>query len=190
MSHRVIAGTARGRRLKMVPGDKTRPVMDRVKEALFNIMGSAIIDSHFLDLFGGTGAIGIEALSRGAAFVRFIDRSKLAVQTIYENLETTGLGDRAEVLHTDALGYLDRSAPRAFEYIYVAPPQYKKLWKDALLKLDANTGHMAPDAIVVVQIDPDEKEDLTLQHLEHYDERRYGNTLLMFFEHVEALGDD
>ncbi|MCI0710512.1 MAG: 16S rRNA (guanine(966)-N(2))-methyltransferase RsmD [Chloroflexi bacterium] len=186
MSHRVIAGTARGHRLKLVPGDSTRPITDRAKEALFSILGSSIIERTFLDLYGGTGAVGIEALSRGASYARFIERNRAAVQTIQENLESTGLKDRAEVLHTDALAYLERAAPRPFEFIYVAPPQYKKLWKKTLLKLEEYPGNMVPDATVIVQIDPAEKEDLPLEHLELYDERRYGKTLLMFFEYVEA----
>lgn len=81
MPIRVIAGAAKGRRLKMVPGDTTRPVMDRVKEALFNILGRGIVGSSFLDLFAGTGSVGIEALSRGAGRVVFIDRHPLAIRT-------------------------------------------------------------------------------------------------------------
>ena len=186
MSHRVIAGTAKGHRLKLVPGDSTRPVTDRVKESLFNILGSSIVDRTFLDLFGGTGAVCIEALSRGVSYARFIERDRVAVQTIYENLETTGLKEQAEVLHTDALAYLERATPRPFEFIYVAPPQYKKLWKKTLLKLEKCRDNMVPDATVIVQIDPSEKEDLPLEYLELYDERRYGKTLLMFFEYIEA----
>ncbi len=91
MSHRVIAGKARGRKLKPVPGDSTRPIMDRVKEALFSIIGTDIIDRTMVDIFAGTGAVGIEALSRGAAHVTFLDIEKSAVQTIYENLKTTQL---------------------------------------------------------------------------------------------------
>jgi 16S rRNA (guanine(966)-N(2))-methyltransferase RsmD len=182
MSHRVIAGSAKGRKLKMAPGEGTRPIMDRVKEALFNILGKNVPDSSLLDLFAGTGAVGIEALSRGAASVRFIDRDRAAIRTIHENLEHCGLADHAEVLHTDALAYLERANTPAFEIIYIAPPQYQDLWKRAMLKLDAHPHHLAPDALVIVQIDPKEREDLTLQHLRLYDERKYGNTLLMFFE--------
>lgn len=188
MSHRVISGKAKGRRLQLVPGDVTRPVMDRVKEALFNILGTGVVDASFLDLFAGTGAVGIEALSRGAAYVRFVDSHRLAIKTVYANLEHTRLGENADVQHTDALVYLSQPATHAFEYIYVAPPQYKGLWKQALEYLDANPDHMAPDATVIVQIDPVEKEDeeLTLHHLELYSEREYGSTLLMFFEALET----
>lgn len=182
MSHRVIAGSAKGRRLKMVPGDSTRPVMDRAKEALFSILGTTVIEASLLDLFAGTGAIGIEALSRGAEKVRFVDNNRAAIRTVHENLETTQLAERAEVVHTDALAYLSQTNPRTFEIIYIAPPQYKQLWKKAMLKLDENPQHLAPDGLIIVQIDPKEKENLTFTHFSAYDERRYGNTIFIFYE--------
>jgi 16S rRNA (guanine966-N2)-methyltransferase len=182
MPIRVIAGTAKGRKLKMVPGASTRPVMDRVKEALFNILGAGVRESSWLDLFAGTGSVGIEALSRGAARVLFIDNDRLAVRTIRENLEHTRLAERAEVLRADAFAYLHRSNPEAFEYIYVAPPQYKGMWKQILLALDADPAHLYPDGVVIVQIDPVEREDVALEVLRPYDERTYGKTLLWFFE--------
>jgi 16S rRNA (guanine(966)-N(2))-methyltransferase RsmD len=156
--------------------------MDRVKEALFNIVGTGIQGASFLDLFAGTGSIGIEALSRGAERVLFIDRDRLAVRTIHENLTITQLAERAEVLRADAFVYLQRPNPEAFEYIYVAPPQYKGMWKEVLLALDANPAHIVPDGSVILQIDPSEREEVTLQTLQVYDERIYGNTLLWFFE--------
>jgi 16S rRNA (guanine966-N2)-methyltransferase len=189
---RVISGTAKGRKLKMVPGDSTRPVMDRVKEALFNILGGGVQGSSWLDLFAGTGSVGIEALSRGAERVLFIDNDRLAVRTIRENLEHTRLVARAEVLRADAFVYLQRPNPEAFEYVYVAPPQYKGMWKQTLLALDANTAHLHPDGVVVVQIDPAEREDVVLEVLRPYDERIYGKTLLWFFERpaVEAEAEE
>lgn len=182
MAVRVIAGSAKGRKLKMVPGDSTRPVMDRVKEALFNILGTGIQGCSLLDLFAGTGSVGIEALSRGAERVLFIDNDRLAIRTIYENLEHTRLTDRAEVRRLDAFAYLQRPDPEAFEYIYVAPPQYQGMWKAVLLALDEYPAHVAWDGVVIVQIDPSERENVTLDVLELYDERTYGNTTLLFFE--------
>ncbi len=182
MSARVIAGKARGRTLKLVPGEGTRPIMDRAKEALFSILSAEVPGSTWLDLFAGTGAVGIEALSRGASEVVFIDQSALAIKTIYENLATTGLADGATVLRQNAFRYLARPASRHFDVVYVAPPQYKGLWKEALLQLDAHAEWLNPDAIVVVQIDPKERENVTLSVLEAYDERTYGKTLLWFFE--------
>lgn len=189
MPIRVISGTAKGRKLKMVPGDSTRPITDRVKEALFNILGAGIPGCSLLDLFAGTGSVGIEALSRGAERVLLIDMDRLAIRTINENLEHTRLTERAEVLRTDAFAYLQRPKPEAFEYIYVAPPQYHGMWKEALLALDANPDHIQLDGIVVAQIDPSEDEEFALTVLERYDERIYGKTKLIFFERVTAEED-
>jgi 16S rRNA (guanine(966)-N(2))-methyltransferase RsmD len=159
--------------------------MDRVKEALFNILGTGLRDASFLDLFAGTGSVGIEALSRGAASALFIDSDRMAIRTIHENLALTGLADRATVLRVSAFDYLRRRQPRAFDYVYIAPPQYKTLWKDALLLLDEAPHHLNPDGVVIVQIDPSEQQPVTLSALEAYDERRYGKTLLWFFERIE-----
>lgn len=186
MSLRVISGTAKGRKLKLVPGDSTRPIMDRVKEALFNILGTGVRGATWLDLFAGTGSVGIEALSRGAERVVFIDNHWPAIRTIRENLAHTKLADRAEVLHGDAFAYLQRAPVEAFEYIYLAPPQYKGMWKEALLALDTNPAHVQHDGIVIVQIDPVEREPIELQALRQFDERIYGNTLLWFLEQPDS----
>lgn len=190
MPIRVIAGSAKGRKLNLVPGDSTRPIMDRVKEALFNILGTGIQGSSFLDLFAGTGSVGIEALSRGAKHALFIDMDRMAIRTIQENLAHTRLADRADVLRTSALAYLQRQHAESFEYIFVAPPQYKGMWREALLLLDHNPFHLHPDGVVIVQIDPSEREDVALEVLELYDERSYGNTLLLFYERPAPDGDD
>lgn len=182
---RVIAGKARGRRLKAVPGDTTRPITDRTKESVFNILGADIQGSTLLDLFGGTGSVGIEALSRGAAFVRFLDLNRRAVATIQENLENTGLKEGAEVIQVDAFALLARTPDRAFDYIYIAPPQYKALWKRALLEIDARPGWLSEDAWVIVQIHPAEYEELELKNLAWFDKRQYGSTLVVFYERPE-----
>src|SRR5215213_7639187 len=138
MPLRVIAGSAKGRRLKLVPGDTTRPIMDRVKEALFSILGRDIVDAAVLDLFAGTGSVGIEALSRGAAHVTFVDLERQAVETIKANLDLTRLAERANVRRADALALLNNPPDRRYEFIYVAPPQYKGLWVKVIEALEAN----------------------------------------------------
>lgn len=178
---RVITGKAKGHILESVPGDITRPIMDRVKESLFNILGADIRAATMLDLFGGTGAVGIEALSRGAAFVRFVDRHPLAVRTIKSNLEKTRLGDDAQVLHQDAFDLLQQDADRRFDYVYIAPPQYQRIWLQALRSLDARPQWLTDYAWVIVQIDPVEEEPVTLKHLQEFDRRQYGSTLLLFY---------
>jgi 16S rRNA (guanine(966)-N(2))-methyltransferase RsmD len=179
---RVIAGLAKGRRLKFVPGNSTRPIMDRVKENVFNIIGYGIRHTAFLDLFGGTGSVGIEALSRGAHHVLFIDADKLAVKTIKENLGIVGFSEQAQVLCGDALSYLRSKPHTSFDFIYIAPPQYKNLWIESLKLIDAQPQWLNPDGQAIVQIDPKEYEELALTHLVLADQRKYGSTLLCFYE--------
>lgn len=185
MPLRVIAGTAKSRKLKDVPGDTTRPVTDRVKEALFNILANDIHDSCWWDLFGGTGAIGIEAISRGAAFVRFSDLNRLPVEVIKTNLATTGFSKQAEVRRGDAFAMLSAKPDKEFDYLYIAPPQYKEMWLKALNLIDENPDWMSHDAWVIVQIHPAEYKEIELKNFEKFDERKYGSTLLVFYEKKE-----
>jgi 16S rRNA (guanine(966)-N(2))-methyltransferase RsmD len=184
MSLRVISGIARGRKLKSVPGDTTRPVMDRVKEALFNILADDVIDSNWWDLFGGTGAIGIEALSRGAAFVRFSDLNRAPVDTIKENVEHCGFSKRAEVRKGDAFSMLSAQTDKRFEYIYIAPPQYQEMWVKALKLADEHIDWLTDDGTVIVQIDPTEYQEIELKNLEETEQRKYGSTLIIFYDRV------
>ncbi|MGI6376591.1 MAG: 16S rRNA (guanine(966)-N(2))-methyltransferase RsmD [Anaerolineae bacterium] len=178
---RVIAGSAKGRKLLSVPGEGTRPITDRVKESLFDIIGAEIEGATLLDLFAGTGSVGIEALSRGARHVVMIDKAHQAVQVLRKNLTLTGLADGATVVKGDAFRYLaDPAAQRGFEYIYVAPPQYQDLWARALLALDEHD-LLADDGVIIVQIHPKEARPLTLQRYHLARERRYGSTLLQFW---------
>ncbi len=178
---RIIGGTARGLRLKPVPGDTTRPITDRVKESLFNIIGADVNGSTWLDLFAGTGSVGIEALSRGASFALLVDKERNAVSTIKANLQFTRLADKARVNLKDAFDLLNSSENEKFDYIYIAPPQYHDLWRKALVELDANPGLLAPDGWIVIQIDPIEYDQIVLQHFKEFDKRRYGSTLLVFY---------
>jgi 16S rRNA (guanine(966)-N(2))-methyltransferase RsmD len=183
---RVISGVAKGRKLTPVPGQLTRPITDRVKEALFDIIGPDVVDSSWWDMFAGTGAVGIEALSRRASFARFTDLGRGPVDTIRLNLARTGLAAHAEVRRADAFAMLATPPDRQFDYIYVAPPQYRDLWSRALLALDENTDWLDPAGWIVVQIDPQEDKTLALRNLQEFDRRRYGTTLLTFRTRSEA----
>lgn len=182
MTLRVIAGKAKGRKLKSVPGDTTRPVTDRVKEALFNILAGDVVDSRWWDLFAGTGAIGIEALSRGATFVRFTDSNREPIETIHFNVEHTGFARQSEIRRGDAFTLLSRGADAQFEYIYIAPPQYKEMWEKALELVDEDIRWLSEDGWVIVQIDPREYKKVSLEKLEEFEQRKYGSTMLIFYE--------
>ncbi len=180
---RVISGTARGRKLKCVPGDSTRPIMDRVKENLFNILGSSVHGSRWLDLFAGTGQVGIEALSRQAAEVVFIDNVYAAVRTINDNLRHTQLAENGRVIKIDAFRYLQSPTGAPFDLIYIAPPQYQELWQKVLAVIDQRPAEfLNPEGLAVVQIDPLEFKELELDGLDLVDQRRYGSTMLCFYE--------
>ena len=177
---RVIAGSAKGRILRPPRTSATRPITDRAKESLFNILTPRIADRRFLDLFAGTGSVGIEALSRGAAHATFVERSAPALAGIRHNLDVTGLAVRAEVVGRDVFGYL-REPPVPFDVIFVAPPQWRGLWPRAVALLDRAPGWLADGALVVAQHDPSENVPLDLTHLELADERSYGRVRFTFF---------
>jgi 16S rRNA (guanine(966)-N(2))-methyltransferase RsmD len=177
---RVISGSAKGRALKAVPGDSTRPILDRAKVPLFDILRSFVPDKQILDLFGGTGQIGIEALSQGAGHCVFCDTNARSIATIKDNLATTGLSERAEVRHTDAFVYL-KNTSKVFDLIFVAPPQYKGVWIEAMRILSERPHLLADDGKIVVQIDPKEYEPLDLVPFHEESQRKYGNTLFLFY---------
>jgi 16S rRNA (guanine966-N2)-methyltransferase len=178
---RVIAGKAKGRRLKAVSGSGTRPITDRAKSALFSILGVDIVRARFLDLFAGTGSVGVEALSRGAAEVIFVEIGREAIRTIRQNLTHTGLMEDATIERADVFDFLTRP-PMAFDYIYVAPPQYRGWWADTLRLLDRTPGWLHEQGWVIVQIHPREYEPLPMQSLTLFDQRTYGSVMLCFYE--------
>jgi 16S rRNA (guanine966-N2)-methyltransferase len=206
---RVIAGEAKGRRLFSVPGESTRPITDRVKTSLFNILAGQVEEARFLDLFAGTGGVGIEALSRGASEAVFVERDERALATIRRNLEVTGLSTRARVVRHDVFKFIAGYSGEPFDIIHVAPPQYKGLWARTLRALEGSapanptnytgrstgcaaatdggmsTGRssvVSPGTLVVAQIYPKEYEPLELATLVLLDQRKYGSTLLCFYE--------
>lgn len=179
---RVISGSAKGIRLTSVPGKSTRPITDQVKEALFNILGQEIIEKAFLDLFGGTGAVGIEALSRGADHAVFLEINYQAYSIIKKNLVATELDPYATVMKMDAFKYLNESHEESFDFIYIAPPQYEGLWLKAMEALDRNPNLLEPSGTVVVQIHPKEMvEEIGYANFREFNRRMYGDTMLVFF---------
>ena len=180
---RVITGTARGVPLKAPKGMDTRPTMDQVKEGIFSAIQFEVEGRTALDLFAGSGQLGIEALSRGAAEVVFVERSNQAIRVLGQNLSQTGVSDRSHVVRGDAFDYLRKPALAPFDLIYVAPPQYQSLWQKALLLIDSRPELLTAGGQVVVQIHPKEDDpELSLINLVRYDERQYGSTRLMFYE--------
>ena len=146
---RVITGTARGRRLKELEGMETRPTTDRVKEGMFNVLQFDIEGRRVLDLFAGTGQLGIECLSRGAKSAVFVDRRSDAVKLIRENLKVTELTDRARVVSGDSMEYL-KQLREQFDLVFLDPPYEAGLLEPAILHI-AEIDILAPHGIIVAE---------------------------------------
>ena len=188
---RIITGSARGCRLKTPKGaDVTRPTADRVKESLFNILGQMVAGRKVLDIFAGTGNLGLEALSRGAESAVFVD--KATAKLIAENLQFTRLQEKGIVRSGDVFAELSRQAAGKAEFslIFCDPPYHKGLWQQALRQIDASDGLMAENGILVVEHGAEENEIPELSRLQLVHNRRYGHTTqLSFFQwraYVEA----
>lgn len=149
---RVIAGKARRLQLQTVPGTDTRPTTDRIKETLFNMIAHGLFDTAFLDLFAGSGGIGIEALSRGAARAVFVEKNPKAAGCIKKNLAHTHLADQAEVMQMDVLSALSRLESRGgqFEYIFMDPP-YGQFFERRVLECLSESGLLTKDGIIIVE---------------------------------------
>jgi 16S rRNA (guanine966-N2)-methyltransferase len=174
---RVIAGSYGGRTLKAPPGAATRPTSDRVREALFSILGARTAGARVLDLFAGSGALGIEALSRGAASVAFVDDAAAAIRAVKANLDA--LGATAEVRRADALRYLAAASESGAQYdlVFLDPP-YRLAERLAHPLSEALPAVLAPGAVAVAE--SDRRAPLALS-LPLDDERRYGDTLIRIY---------
>lgn len=185
MSLRIIAGELKGRRLRSVRGTKTRPTANRIREAIFNILAFRIQEATVLDLFAGTGAYGIEALSRGAESAVFIDSAKNSITVLRENINHLSLERSTETFRWDPTRNLNclHSLRKTFNLIFIDPPYNKNMIVPALRHLQ-NSQSMQKDAIVVVEHSHLEPIQLPQLSFEISDHRRYGKTLVTFLNYV------
>lgn len=187
---RVIAGTAKGARLEAPKGRKTRPTLDRVREALFSILGAKVVQARVLDLYAGTGAIGIEALSRGAAHCEFIETDAECVALLQRNLEAARVESRANIRRLRLPDGLSRpgQADEVYDLIYADPPfgftDYSLLCTELV-----RNGLVGADAIVIVEHDARTSLTECSAELACFREARYGKTCLSFFTAEEAPPD-
>lgn len=176
---RVITGTARGRKLKELPGLATRPTTDRVKESIFNIVQFDIEGRRVLDLFAGTGQLGIEALSRGAREAVFIDQRNEAVKVIKENLQLTHLSDFGRVICGDAVSYLTHCGEK-FDLIFLDPP-YESALLESSLKNIAKFDNLNPGGIIVCERKAAAEAYLLQPPYLHRKDYKYGSTVISVY---------
>lgn len=180
---RVISGTAKGTKLESIDSLSTRPTLDRVKESLFNIINNNIFESNVLDIFSGSGAIGIEFLSRGCAKAVLCDQSVDAIKIINKNLEKTHLKDNAIVMNMDykkCLKILSNNNEK-FNIIFIDPPYKENIGAHAV-QLILEYGLLEKDGIIIIETDEQDRDVKELQKLdiEIYDTRKYGRAYLIF----------
>jgi 16S rRNA (guanine966-N2)-methyltransferase len=180
---RIVAGEFRGRRLRPVPEKGIRPTADRIREAVFNILGDRVRGAVVLDLFAGTGALGLEALSRGAAEAVFVDRMDAALRTISRNLDDLGLANRSRVIRWDLsrnLGPLRGRRP-AFDLVFLDPPYGRGLLAPTISRLVA-ADCLTPGARLVAEHSTEESPPAAPGGPVATDRRRYGKTLVSFLD--------
>lgn len=178
---RIVGGSLSGRVLRAPPGAATRPTSEKVREAMFNILSRREVASgRVLDLFAGSGAVGIEALSRGAAHATFVDSARPALGVTQGNLKELGLTDRATVHAGDAIAFLKKPCAEPWSFVFIDPPYASDLAVRAAQALP--TGSLTADAVIVIEHDRRNAPPDALGSLVRTDERRYGDTLLSFYE--------
>jgi len=175
---RIVAGSFGGRVLKAPPGAATRPTSEKVREALFAILPD-VTGARVLDLFAGSGALGLEALSRGAAHATFVDSGKAALAAVRANIATLGVGERATVIAGDAVAIAARPAPAPWNLVLVDPPYASDLAVRAAGALPP--AQLAPGAVIVIEHDRRHAPPDAIGSLLRTDQRRYGDTHISFY---------
>mgnify|MGYP001060978400 CR=1 FL=1 len=183
---RVISGEAKGHKLKTLKSNLTRPTSDKVKGSIFNIIAAVIFETDVLDLFAGTGNLGIEALSRGSRSAVFVDRSHDCFQIIKENLIHTKLFDKAEVMATDVCSALIKLSQNGskFDIIFLDPPYGKGLVEETL-KCIVSVDIMKPDTLIVAEHDVNDTVPDSVGNLKNFRQQKYGDTLISFYRQEE-----
>jgi 16S rRNA (guanine(966)-N(2))-methyltransferase RsmD len=187
---RVISGSAKKRKLKTPPGMGVRPTSDRVKEALFNILGNSVLDCSFLDLFAGSGNIGIEALSRGAASAVFVENNYKNLLVIKENLHITGLSDKARLIRGEVAAVLSGLGieNQVFDIIFLDPPYLKDYERETLAAI-ARHRLLKPDGRVIVESSKNQHLPRNAGDLEVFRQEKYGDTVLSFYRYRVSAGE-
>ena len=178
---RIIGGTARGTKLYTLNGENTRPTLDRVKESLFNIIQNEIIDANVLDLFSGSGAIGLEAVSRGAKKSILCDKEKQAIEIIRKNVVKTHMEQKVEIYNLDFKKILKEKIKEKQDIIFLDPP-YKTDYIAQALELIYEKQLINTQSIIIIETDEEDRiiKNIDNEKFEIYDKRKYGRAYLIF----------
>jgi 16S rRNA (guanine966-N2)-methyltransferase len=182
---RIIAGEMRGRQLKTVEGMQTRPTSDKVKGAIFNVLGDKVLDARVLDLFAGTGNLAIEALSRGSHDAVLVEKSRDAHQVIRKNIEQMGVSHKAKLIPLDAFKYINRYPDEVFDLIFLDPPYREGLVLKVISTLKEHSC-LAPDGVIVAETAKDEQLDGDIYPFEIRKTGEYGDTKVWYLQRMNV----
>ena len=181
---RIISGKAKGTKLYTLEGTNTRPTLDRVKESIFNIIQNDIEDAEILDLFAGSGAIGLEFLSRGARNAVLCDKSKDAIEIIKRNVQKTHMEEKTQILNLDFETCLDKVKNRQFDIIYIDPPYVTKYILKSIEKIIAQ-GNLKKEGIMILETDDEQRilREIESEEVRIVDKRKYGRATIIFLKY-------
>jgi len=182
---RIIAGEMRGRQIKAVEGMHTRPTSDKVKGAIFNVLGDKVIDSRVLDLFAGTGNLAIEALSRGSREAVLVEKNYNAFQIIQKNLQLLGVNQKSRLLLMDAFQYIHRYPNEVFNLIFLDPPYRQELIQKVLQTLKEYS-YLTPDGVIVAETAKDEELTGDIYPFEIRKTGEYGDTKVWYLQRMDV----
>lgn len=186
---RVVSGRARGLKLEAPKDDRVRPTTDRVKESMFNIINEYIMDSNVLDLFAGTGSLGIECLSRGAKKCVFSDKSRDSIKIVQKNVEKARFQSESQIIvsdYKDTIALMGRKNEK-FDVIFMDPPYYEGLFVDCIERIEKEN-ILDEDGIIVVEHDKADTLPEKIGNIEMIKEKKYGITLLSFYKWGDING--
>lgn len=177
---RIISGSARGKKLHTLDGLDVRPTLDRVKESVFNMIMFDLTDASVLDLFSGSGALGIEALSRGAASAHFVDKSRDALSVTEKNLKETNLFKNSFIHLSDSIEFL-KTTDKKFDIIFIDPPYESKLYEKALTEIEKNK-ILNPDGKIIIELDKVLTPDFSTGNFKIHREKNYGRVKILIMK--------
>jgi 16S rRNA (guanine966-N2)-methyltransferase len=189
---RIIGGEFRSRLIEMPKGVEIRPTQDKVRQAIFNVLGNNLSGASILELFAGSGAFGIEAISRGARHVTFVDNNSICIKTIEKNLQSLDIPEeKYEITWANAISLFPRLSKESNQYdlIFLDPPYYKNIARKCLSNIDAYD-ILTPRGLVVVEHFKKDRLDLDLNNLVPEKEKQYGDTIISLFRKKQYESED